>query len=149
MRYALWVEALDRDGNRARMRVHTGSMATGSTLLATANTVKSAIDGISDATITKIWSVWSDSDLEVGEPAPSGINELSALFITSDSDGNIYTNIIPAIKDSAIATSGPMAGVVLSAEAIDLIRGILQSVPVLSNQLALVQTDEILAARVS
>lgn len=149
MRYALWVEALDRDGNRARMRVHTGSMATGAALLVAANTVKSAIDGISDASITKIWSVWSDSDLEVGATAPVGINELSAIFITVDSEGNIYTGIIPAIKDSAIATSGAMAGVVLSSEAIDLIRSILQSLPVISNQLELVMTDDILAARVS
>jgi len=149
MRYYLRIEVLDRDGNIGRMRLHMPDIVTGVALEELAGTIAGAINGISDGYVRRVWSELSEGALDVGMPLPTGLMELSAIFIAGDEAGHIYTNIIPAIADDMITSTGPLAGIALSSEAIDRIVIILQSVPVMSKYNSLVVATGIEGARVS
>ena len=149
MRHYLRIEALDLDGNISRMRLHTADIVSGEALTSAANIINAAFSGISDATIRKVTSELSEGGLELGTYPATGLNERSAIFLSTDELGHIYTNIIPAIADDMIATSGELSGVALSTDAIELIRTILEAVPVMSAYASLVTSDDIEGARVS
>ena len=131
------------------MTLHTGIIITPSGLSGELNTIATAISNISDGVITKIVVTVTDRFMPADIGTPTGLNEHSGLFLSTDDSDNIYTIIVPAIAPDMITTTGLMSGVLLTDEAIANMQHILDAIPVVSDALAAVGNNPIIGSVVS
>jgi len=136
MHYTVTIWSTDRDNNSSRWSYHTTAVVNTIGLLGAFQLIADTISAISDARITRI--IYTARHvvpfLDRGTPG-EGRMERSGLFFATSATGSIYSLIVPAIASTTIATSGLLAGILLTPDAITTASTLIATLPVLNDDL--------------
>lgn len=150
MRATITIYTTDRDNNSCRWSYHTAAIVDTAGLLDKMQIIADTIAAISDARITRIMYTIRHVVRLLDRPvAGPGRIERSGLFITTAANGSIYTMIVPAIKDTQITTAGTLAGVLLTDDAINVASSLINTLPVLNDELSTINLPFITGSVVS